>query len=162
MSIAIEQVQLHSGAFSAYWRLRGVLWPMDDAQWEREAIGVMENPRWEVFVARSGGGVVVGFLEVSLRDYAEGAETSPVGFLEGSYVEANYRRQGVAAALVQAGEQWAWSRGCTEVASGALIDNAEYRDAWAVGLYGGGAAGLFFEEEVKAGCGWLVTGGGYS
>lgn len=124
MSVSIEQVQLHPDAFAAYWRLRALLWPMDDAQCEREAIGVVENPRWAVFAARLDGGGVVGFLEVSLRDYAEGAESSPVGFLEGLYVEAEYRRQGLAAALVRAGEQWAWSRGCTEIASDAQIDNA--------------------------------------
>lgn len=123
MSFSIERVHLQSDAFPAYWRLRALLWPMDDAQCEREAIEVAESPRWAVFVARRVG-EVIAFLEVSLRDYAEGAETSPVGFLEGLYVEPQYRKQGVAAALVRAAEEWAWSQGCTEIASDAQIDNA--------------------------------------
>ena len=124
MSFSIERVQLQSDAFAAYWRLRALLWPMDDAQCEREAIEVVESPRWAVFVARRVGGEVIAFLEASLRDYAEGADTSPVGFLEGLYVESQYRKQGVAAALVRTGEEWAWSQGCTEIASDAQIDNA--------------------------------------
>jgi aminoglycoside 6'-N-acetyltransferase I len=123
MSFAIEPVHLNTDAFAAYCRLRNQLWPMGDEVCEREALEIMGNSRWAVFVARLDDGVVVGFLEVSLRDYAEGAETSPVGYIEGVYICAEYRRQGIANALVQAGEQWVWARGCTEIASGALIDN---------------------------------------
>jgi aminoglycoside 6'-N-acetyltransferase I len=124
MSFAIEQVQLNTDAFPAYCRLRNQLWPMGEAVCEREAMQVVGNSRWAVFVARLDGGAIIGFLEVSLRDYAEGAESSPVAYLEGLYAIAEYRRQGIAAALVRAGEQWASSRGCTEIASDAQVDNA--------------------------------------
>jgi aminoglycoside 6'-N-acetyltransferase I len=70
------------------------------------------------------GDRVVGFAEVSRRAYAEGCETSPVGFLEGWYVVASRRRQGVGRALVQAAEAWARSLGCTEFASDALAENS--------------------------------------
>ena len=96
---------------------------MSDALCESEAAEIVANPRWAVLVARLESGAVVGFLEVNLRDYAEGAESSPVGYLEGLYVSSEYRRQGIGAALVRAGEQWAWSRGCSEIASDAQIDN---------------------------------------
>jgi aminoglycoside 6'-N-acetyltransferase I len=124
MRFAIEPVQPNTDAFVAYCRLRNQLWPMGDEVCEREAAELLGNSRWAVFVASLDDGVVVGFLEVSLRDYAEGAETSPVGYLEGVYISAQNRRQGIAAALVHAGEQWAWSRGCTEIASDTQIDNA--------------------------------------
>ena len=41
-----------------------------------------------VLVAETAGATpaLVGFAEVSRRAYAEGCETSPVGFLEGWYV----------------------------------------------------------------------------
>jgi aminoglycoside 6'-N-acetyltransferase I len=38
-------------------------------------------------------------------------------------VDATERRQGVGRALIQAAEDWARSRGYTEMASDALIDN---------------------------------------
>jgi len=90
---------------------------------EQECIEILGNPRWAVFIVRVDDGVV-GFLEVFLREYAEGAESSPVGYLEGLYVSADYRRKGFGAALVRAGEQWAAAQGCTEIASDAQIDNA--------------------------------------
>ena len=39
----------------------------------------------------------VGFAQVQLRrDYVEGTTSSPVGYLEGIYVEETYRRRGIA------------------------------------------------------------------
>ena len=66
----------------------------------------------------------VGFAQCQLRhDYVEGSETSPVGFLEGIYVDDACRRSGVARALLSACEAWARSVGCTEFASDCEIDN---------------------------------------
>jgi len=44
----------------------------------------------------------VGFVEVSLRPYAEGCDTRPVGYLEGGYVAPEWRGQGIGRALVEA------------------------------------------------------------
>jgi aminoglycoside 6'-N-acetyltransferase I len=124
MSFSIERVQLNTDAFSAYCRLRNQLWPMGEDLCEREAAQIIGDSRWAVFVARLAGGGVAGFLEANLRDYAEGAESSPVGYLEGLFIVPECRRQGIGAALVRAGEQWAMAKGCNEIASDARIDNA--------------------------------------
>lgn len=77
-----------------------------------------------VLVAAAGRSQsIVGFAEISRRAYAEGCETSPVGFLEGWYVAPEYRQQGVGRALVAAVEVWAQSLGCREFASDALAEN---------------------------------------
>ena len=66
----------------------------------------------------------IGFAQCQLRhDYVEGCDTSPVGFLEGIYVEAEHRRSGVARALLAACEDWARSVGCNEFASDCELDN---------------------------------------
>ena len=124
MNFAIERVEPDSEAFDAYCRLRSQLWPMGQAVCEREAAEIVSSSRWAVYVARVDRGEIVGFLEAGLREYAEGAESSPVGYLEGLYVTAEHRKRGIGAALVRYGEQWAWSQGCTEIASDAQIDNA--------------------------------------
>ncbi len=76
-----------------------------------------------VFLARDETQARVGFAEVSLRQYAEGCLTRPVGFLEGWFVRDSARRHGVGKALVSACEAWAQSQGCTEFASDAELDN---------------------------------------
>ncbi|MDU5978235.1 MAG: GNAT family N-acetyltransferase [Finegoldia magna] len=68
----------------------------------------------------------VGFANVSLRfDYVEGTESSPVGYLEGIFVEENYRKQNIAKNLVKSCEDWAKKIGCTEFASDCLLDNTK-------------------------------------
>lgn len=68
----------------------------------------------------------VGFVHVSLRvDYVEGTDSSPVGFLEGIYVSPDYRNQGIARELIEACEQFAKDKGCTEFASDCELTNLD-------------------------------------
>ena len=77
----------------------------------------------EVFVAERPDGSLAGFVEVGTRPYADGCDTSPVGYLEAWYVEPDVRRRGVGRALVAAAEAWARGRGSREIASDARLDN---------------------------------------
>ena len=76
-----------------------------------------------VFLYREQG-EAVGFAQCQLRrDYVEGTETSPVGYLEGIYVREGKRMQGIARSLLSACESWAKAQGCTEFASDCEMDN---------------------------------------
>lgn len=76
-----------------------------------------------VFVADRGDGRLAGYVEVALRAYADGCDTSPVGYLEEWWVDADVRHRGVGGRLVAAAERWARAQGCREMASDALLDN---------------------------------------
>lgn len=114
----------------AWHRLRRALWPeLSDADNERDSEAILADPdRFAVFVCATSDGVV-GFVDASLRQYAEGCDTSPVGCIEGWYVEPAWRRQGAGRLLVRAAEAWARSRGCREMASQALLENIDGRRA---------------------------------
>ena len=77
----------------------------------------------EVLLAFNERGEAIGFIELSIRAYAEGCISDRVAFIEGWYVEPAERRQGVGAALVRAAESWARSQGCSDLASDSEIDN---------------------------------------
>ncbi|MCR5611334.1 MAG: GNAT family N-acetyltransferase [Clostridiales bacterium] len=62
------------------------------------------------------------------RDYVEGCETSPVGYLEGVGVKEGFRRRGIARKLVLECEQWAREKGCTEFASDCELKNTASLD----------------------------------
>ncbi len=66
----------------------------------------------------------VGFAQCQLRrDYVEGAASSPVGYLEGIYVEPESRRRGLARLLLTYCEHWAREQGCLEFASDCELEN---------------------------------------
>lgn len=66
----------------------------------------------------------VAFAQCQLRhDYVEGTETSPVGYLEGIYVDDACRGRGYAKMMLCACENWAKSMGCTEFASDCELEN---------------------------------------
>ncbi|MCQ3936041.1 MAG: GNAT family N-acetyltransferase [Chloroflexi bacterium] len=68
-------------------------------------------------------GTPAGMIEARLRDYGEGCETSPVGYIEGWFVYPEFRGKGIASRLAEAAEDWARSKGCTEMASDTWLDN---------------------------------------
>ncbi len=61
----------------------------------------------------------MGFVELTIRNRAEGCATQRIAYLEGWYVEPEARRRGIGAALVRAAEAWGREMGCTEFASDA-------------------------------------------
>jgi len=65
----------------------------------------------------------VGMIEARIRDYGEGCETSPVGYIEGWFVQEEFRGKGIAGVLTQAAENWAREKGCTEMASDTWLEN---------------------------------------
>lgn len=77
----------------------------------------------EVFVVERDDGSIAGFVEAGSRPYADGCDTSPVGYIEAWYVDDDVRRRGYGRALLAAAEEWARRRGYTEMASDALIQN---------------------------------------
>lgn len=110
---------------SAWAELRASLWPDADAdELAHETIAHFAQPKQNIFVAEASDGRLVGFLELSLRAYAEGCVTSPVPFIEGWYVTTQARGAGVGRALVEAAENWARMRGFREIASDTEAHNA--------------------------------------
>jgi aminoglycoside 6'-N-acetyltransferase I len=113
--------------------------PTDHAEWLRMRLhlwgGAAEEHTYDIatyfttpqsgvtFVVERTEGGLCGFIEVSLRDYAEGCQTSPVAYIEGWYVDEESRRRTLGARLVQAAEAWARHQGLKEIASDTQIDN---------------------------------------
>lgn len=88
-------------------------------------VDVINSLEGVVFLGEVAG-QKLGFAQCQLRhDYVEGTETSPVGYLEGIFVEEEYRKQGYAKQLLSACENWAREQGCTEFASDCELDNTE-------------------------------------
>jgi len=77
-----------------------------------------------VLVADASGAGPIGFIELRVRNYAEGSDGHEVPHVEGWYVDAEHRRRRVGARMLAAAERWARAAGYAELASDAVIDNA--------------------------------------
>ncbi len=102
------------------------LWPdHTEEDLRREFETLLSDPACAVFLHEADG-KVTGFAQCQLRrDYVEGTETSPVGYLEGVFVAEPFRRRGIAAALLSACENWAREHGCKEFASDCELTNID-------------------------------------
>lgn len=113
------QVRLLEAADVKAWiELRWKLWP-DEPIAATEAEGraaLVAEPPLVVFVAEASGRLI-GFLELSLRSFAEGCTSTPVPYVEGWYVEHGWRRSRCGSALMHAAEDWCRERGFTEMGS---------------------------------------------
>ncbi len=104
-------------------RMRKGIWP----DWSNEYLGINMDEVLasdnDLVIFACDGDKPVGLTEVRIRDYGEGCETSPVGYLEGWFVDEEYRGQGVVGIMTQAAEDWVRGKGCTEIASDTWLEN---------------------------------------
>ena len=102
------------------------LWPSHTLQEMQIEIGQLLVKPDAVFFLAYEEETAVGFAQCQLRhDYVEGTESTPVGYLEGIYVTEEYRKQGIARALLSACQGWAREQGCAELASDCELTNVE-------------------------------------
>ena len=114
----------------AWLRMTLLLFPhTSPADHEGDMRRLLERDDAVVFIAERPDGSVCGFVEAGSRPYVDGCDSSPVGYIEAWWVDADVRRAGHGRALLAAAEDWARSRGYTEMGSDALLDNTVSHEA---------------------------------
>ena len=108
-----------------WFRLRKLLWDeSSDAEHKAEMLDIYEHTDSQlVLFAETEDGKLVGFLEASIRPFVEDCHSDHVGYLEGWFVEPDYRQYGIGRKLVRSAEIWARNKGCEEMASDSEIGN---------------------------------------
>ena len=102
------------------------LWPDNTVEEMRLEFSEIITKTDAAFFLAYAEETAIGFAQCQLRhDYVEGADSSPVGYLEGIYVAEEYRKHGIARELLSACESWAKSKGCTEFASDCELENTQ-------------------------------------
>lgn len=120
--------EVEPGDRSEWARMRFALWPHHPPEEHeaetRQMPGDAHPELVAVFVAPRADGGLCGFLEMSVRSYAEGCN-GPTPYVEGWYTDPDVRGRGVGAALIAAAERWAAARDYREMASDALLENVD-------------------------------------
>jgi aminoglycoside 6'-N-acetyltransferase I len=116
--------------------MRARLWPHADAEdLLREAYAFIEDEAASfldaAFIAEDDTARPVGFLELSVRDFADGCDSAPVPHVEGWYIEPPARGLALGADLMHAAETWSVERGFSELASDTEVENVASQNAHA-------------------------------
>ena len=81
-----------------------------------------------ILIAKDAQGNLQGFSMVSIRtDYVEGAKTSPTGYLEGIYVNPDYRGSGISRHFLEASEVWLKKNNCSQLGSDTWLSDHSSR-----------------------------------
>lgn len=144
---------IRTDELTAWLELRALLWhDHTREELERDQSRILRDmERNAVFVAAADDGTLVGFIEASIRDWAEGCTTEPVGYIEGWFVLPEHRQHGVGRRLVEAAESWALSKGCVEMGSDTDLDNdLSYKAHQALGYREAGRQ-VCFSKKLREG-----------
>ncbi len=124
MSHRIQAVQRQH--FDDWLRLREAVYTDIDRKFhEQEMELYVSDDSKECFLVVTESGDACGMIEVSLRNVVDGCLTSPVGYVEGIFVESSHRGSGLSRQLLHQAEDWCRSKGCSEIATDAELDNVE-------------------------------------
>ena len=66
---------------------------------------------------------VIGFMELNIRNFAEGSRKSKLPYVEAWYIKPEHQGHGYGKRLMEKAEQWAISLGYSELASDTEISN---------------------------------------
>lgn len=100
------------------------LWPEERKnELKKIFLDILSSEKEIAFICKNAN-EYIGFINVSIRsDYVEGSNSTPVGYIEGVYVEQNHRKKGIANQLIEAGEKWVKEKGCKQMGSDIEYDN---------------------------------------
>ena len=100
-------------------RMRRLLWPSTSLTEHEDEMSAyfMRGEGFLSWVAEKSDKQLIGFLEASIRQFAEDGDTQNAGYIGGWYVEPDFRRTGVGRLLVSHAAQWARAQGCKAMGS---------------------------------------------
>ena len=110
----------------AWTEMRSELWPdsKDDHAVELEQYFLGSSiDIVQAYVIEDENEIAVGFIELNLRNFAEGSRSPKVPYVEAWFVKSDYRAQGWGKRLMEQAEQWALEQGYSELASDTELVN---------------------------------------
>jgi aminoglycoside 6'-N-acetyltransferase I len=139
----IEYLQFENSDFEQLLEMSQKLWTdINKVELVNLLKQTAQSGKSNILIAKDSVGKCVGFSIFSIRnDYVEGAEKSPTGYLEGIFVETEFRKMGIAKEFIRIGEIWCKEKGCTQIGSDTWLTDKESREFHK-------KAGFWEEEEL--------------
>ena len=100
------------------------LWPDSSFDEELESCKIILNSDHDICYLIKDKETYIAFIHLTVRlDYVEGANSSPVAYIEGLYVKENWRHLGIGKKMIHLGIEWGRQKGCKQLASDTELNN---------------------------------------
>lgn len=100
------------------------LWP--DSSFDEELAGchtILTNENETCYLIKNEE-EYIAFIHITIRfDYVEGADDSPVAYIEGMFVKEAFRHLGVGQKLITLAADWGRQKNCRQLASDTEVTN---------------------------------------
>lgn len=124
MNISIQEADKEH--FPEWCQMRDALFTgLDEDFHQQEMALIFDAEDRTCFMAYNSFNEPIGFIELSLRNLVDGCLSSPVGYIEGIYLQPEDRSVGTGRQLINWAETWFKEKGCTEMATDAEINNLD-------------------------------------
>ena len=121
MTITVRRVTQEDKA--EWLRMRKGIWPDAPDEYMTFDMDELLASDNSLVIFACDDGKPIGLTEAQIKDSAEGCETSPVGYLEGWFVQEEYRGKSIVGIMTRVAEDWVREKGCTEVCSDTWVEN---------------------------------------
>lgn len=151
MNDQVEIRPIRTDEAEAWGRLRTSLWPdCPPEENAMEARAYFAGGDLKLVLFAFADQSAIGFAEISERNIVDGCDDGPAAYLEGWYVDPDYRHKGIGKALVEAATLWARDRGYSWLGSDVELHNTISQSAHnALGFEETGRV-ITYRRNVKA------------
>lgn len=108
--------EITSKDFPQWIKLRKELWPEASYDELKNVEHLFRAQTFACFFAEFGCDLV-GFMEIAIRPYVNGCDTTPVAFVEGIWVDGHSQKRGIGRLFIKTAEDWARKHAVIELAS---------------------------------------------
>ena len=129
MKATIKYDVFNESDFEALFKMGRELWKdYQETYLKKQLERVIGANNQRIYIAKNSKGIAVGFAIFTIRtDYVEGSEKAPTGYLEGIYIEPDFRNNGISKRFLEMGEQWLKSNNCMQLGSDTWLSNTNAR-----------------------------------
>ena len=120
----MKLVPINKDDFAKWREMRGDLYgSLSNEFHEEEMEGILNSNEWHCQFIEDRNGHAIGFLELSSRNIVDGCLSSPVAYLEGLYLNSEFRGKGLGREIINVLLNWCREKGFSELATDAELKN---------------------------------------